>query len=291
MVRLRNKEHKDILYNKIVEALGGQIGDRWERKMFKSMVGKTRIRSIDELKGDKGWKVEGQNVHKVVFGPRGERYIGPVDIYVPHETLKKLKGLQSRRQIERESAEKALHTVSHEFAHDYFEAINYEARMTRYLRDHPDLVRGQLARFLKKGGNVGGKDAKRKAGELVSKNPLFWSNYLAHTAHEAGADRMAVETVAMVSRGRHANARDLERLTSMRPFTVREMAKVRTGEKISGKKPKKPPVLTRLAREIEFGSAGIVKSVGGLNRITHPSWEYTPARAAERARSHRRRAA
>ncbi len=289
MVRLRTKKHRGILYDKIVDALGGQISDSWQKRMFERMVGQTRFRPVEELKGGRGWKLEGQNVHHVIIDARGHKYIGPATVYVPTATLEKLKGLESKDRRAREAAEKALHTVSHELAHDYFKVIDYEARMTRYLRDNTNVAEKYLSRLLTSSGKFRGADAREVAKERVRKNPLFWANYLAHTAHEAGADVMAAETVTRVAEGRHARARDLDRLTALRPFTVREMARLGRGNNLSSKKPRKPSMLERMSRGLEHSSWEFMRKIGGLNRVTHPTEARVPprsfaARAIGRAR-------
>ncbi len=280
MVRLRLKKHRDILYNKIVEALGGQIRDPWERRMFRTMVRQTRFRPVDELGGGRGWKIRGENVHHIIIDARGHKYIGPATVYVPAETMKKLRWLESKNPERRRLAEEALHTISHELAHDYFKAINYEARLTRYLRDNPKIVERYLRRFL--GGATGFRNPAvgEKARMLVKKNPLYWARYVAHTAHEAGADMMAAEAVVRIAEGRHARARDLDRLTEFRPFTVREFIRLQRGERLAGvKKPRKPPRLAELAKGIEYTSMRIMENLGNLYRISHPSKARIPPRS------------
>jgi hypothetical protein len=271
MLSLKKRGQRKILYNALVDSLGEQIGDRWERKMFQRMVRNTRIRSVDEISSRPGWKVEGQNVNHVVVGPRGSTYVGPVDIYVPKTTLERLRKLSAKSKAEREVAEQALHTVAHEFAHDYFKSINYEARMTRYFREKPHEVEAQLSSFLEKGGRFRGIEASEKAKKLVRDNPLFWSNYLAHTAHEAGADAMAAESVARIAEGRHATPKDLERLTAFRPFTVREYLKVKMGGRVRAEKPRQPGRLERLSRGIEYSSMELLNKVGRIETAIHPA--------------------
>lgn len=266
-----NKKHKDILYNRIIESLEGQIPDPWEKKLFKSMVNNTRIRPVEEIGGKPGWEVRGQNISKVAIGPRGRRYVGPVEIYVPKETLARLRHLKSKDDSLRQAAEEALHTVSHEFAHDYFKAINYEARLTRFLRDNPQVASRQLSEFLGKTGKFDGVAAKKRAEELVKNDPLYWANYLAHTTHEAGADIMAAEAVSRVAQKRHATPRDLERMTAFRPFTVREVAMRKVGKGSLGKKkPKKPTIFEKLSRRLERGSWEFMNRVGQFDTALHP---------------------
>lgn len=269
MLGLKKRKHRKILYDKLIDSLGGQISDPWERKMFRRMVENTRLKSVNGIKSGKGWKTEGQNVNRVVVGPRGSSYIGPVDIYVPGKTLEKLKGLQSRRKAEREAGEEALHTVAHEFAHDYFKAINYEARMTRYLRDNPKETRDMVERFLAKGGKVA--DPRKKAREMVKKNPLFWAGQVAHAAHEGGADLMGTNAAVKIAEGRKANRRDLERFTEFRPFTVKEYLKLKAGRGVKAEKPRKPTTLERLKKNIEYRGAEFINKVGRFDTAMHPS--------------------
>ena len=295
MVSLRRKKHRDILYKRIIEALGGQIKDPWERRMFRSMVKQTRFRPVGELGGRDGWELKGENVHHVIIDSRGHKYIGPATVYVPAKTLKRLKWLESKDSGKMAQAEEALQTVSHELAHDYFKAINYEARLTRYLRDNPKIVERYMGRFLGRAGGFNDSSVGEKAKKLVKKNPLYWARYVAHTAHEAGADMMAAESVTKISKGRHARARDLDRLTAFRPFTVREFARVQHGERLMGvKKPRKPSRMAELAKGIEYTSMRVMENVGGLYRASHPSEARIPPRSfAGRAlhKQPRRRAA
>lgn len=283
MIRLGKARHQKILYNQLVSSLGSQIPDRWERMMFRDMVGNTIIKPVDKLSSSGGWKLEGQNVHRVVIGPGGAKAIGPVEVYVPKETLAKLKGLQSGNRVEREAAEEALHTTAHELAHDYFKAVNYEARMTRYLADNPRVAQNYLQRFLERTGKFRQSESKEKAQKLVRDNPLYWSNYVAHTAHEAGADIMATEAVTRVAEGRAATPRDLERFTALRPFTVREFERIAAGRSIGAKRPRKPSRLEELARGVEYSSMKFMNQVGTADRVLRPKWEFAPHTERRRA--------
>ncbi|MBN2517348.1 MAG: hypothetical protein JXB14_00730 [Candidatus Altiarchaeota archaeon] len=281
MPKLKGR-HRGALYKAIAEAQGGQIARGWERRLYKKMLGNMEVVPAKEARRGGGFVKEGEHISQVLVDNRGRRYIGRTRIVVPAETLKRLELLNSRRASERLKGEEALNTVSHEFAHNYFEAINYEARLTRYYMDHPRDVEEYLARFLENAGSYRVRAALEKSRELVKRNPLFWSQYTARTAHEGGADAMAAETAVRIAEGRHATRRDLDRLTAFRPSTVREYLKVRMGGRIGAQRPVKPSMFEKWSERIAFASDSLVNALAGLDRAAEPGKGVTPGKLKQR---------